>query len=121
MAPNPRFLELIKEITILHNKKNAGYSGAENPDAFSNFRLAELFGVSSFKGVMVRISDKFSRIASLTRDPNNDKVGESIKDTLMDLAVYSLIAICLYEERSTFNTVVLAKDLVLAKEAIERA
>ncbi len=111
MAPNPRFLELLKKIEDLHNRKNAGYSGAESKDALANFRLAAMFGVTPFQGVLVRLSDKFSRIASLTRNPTNEQVGENIKDTLMDNAVYSLLAICLYEEQET----------ALAHEASARA
>jgi hypothetical protein len=83
----------------LHERKNAGYAGANNPDPWDNFRLAERFGVSAFQGCLVRMSDKFIRVANLSKDPNNDMVGEPIVDTLMDLAAYALIGICLFEEQ----------------------
>jgi len=44
------------------------------------------------------MTDKWSRIQSLRRDASNDRVGESILDTLRDLAAYALIAVCLIEE-----------------------
>lgn len=67
-------------------------------DAWSNFRMCETFGVSSFLGCLVRLSDKYIRITNLVKNPKNEQVGENIKDTLFDLAAYSLIAICLLEE-----------------------
>lgn len=97
MGHSKRFLELLVEIEDLHHRKNAGYAG-DSDDPWLNFREAERFGVSPFKGCLIRMSDKYSRIGSLVRNPSNEQVGESIIDTLMDNAVYSLIAICLYEE-----------------------
>ena len=92
-----RFLSLLDEIRVLHENKNAGYSG-NDLDPFKNFRQSELFGVSPFKGCLIRMSDKFSRVASLSKNPDLDLVDEKIEDTLLDLSVYALIAICLYEE-----------------------
>lgn len=93
-----RFLQLLEEAAELHRRKNAGYAGKDNPDPWANFRLAENFGVSAFRGCMVRLSDKFIRVGNLVKDSENEMVGESIVDTLRDLAAYSYIAICLYEE-----------------------
>jgi len=97
MAASKRFLELVEQMKDIHVRKNAGYAG-DNADPFINFKNAELFGISPFKGCLVRMSDKFMRVANLSKDEDNDKVGESITDTLLDLANYAVIAICLYEE-----------------------
>jgi hypothetical protein len=59
--------------------------------------IAEGFGLPPHMGVLIRMSDKFSRIQELSKG-KVDKVGESIKDTLMDMAIYSLLAIVLFEE-----------------------
>ena len=99
MAANPRFLALLKTMEDIHKRKNAGYAGVNTPDAFKNFRMAELFGISAFKGCLVRLSDKFIRVANLSQNPDADQVGEAITDTLIDLANYAIIAICLYEEK----------------------
>lgn len=93
-----RYMQLLDEAKELHIRKNAGYSGVDNPDAWANFRMAEEFGVSAFKGCLVRMSDKYIRITNLVRNPDNEQVGESIKDTLKDLSAYALIALCLLEE-----------------------
>ena len=94
--PSQRYLELLDEMKALHIRKNAGYAGG-NPDSWANFRMSEAFGVSAFKGCLIRMSDKYIRITNLVRDPKNEQVGESVKDTLFDLAAYALIAICLLE------------------------
>lgn len=92
---NPKFDKLIAEIVELHNKKNHDY--AQDADPLSNFRKCEAFGVPAFKGVLVRLSDKFSRVEQLTsgKQPKN----ESLRDSLVDAAVYSLIAVLLLDEQ----------------------
>lgn len=92
-----RFYQLLEEIADLHSRKNANYS--EDNDPLSNLRLCQQFvGVDPFLGVMVRLTDKFSRLSQLAKG-KPDEVGESIKDTLMDNAIYSLLAIILWEEK----------------------
>lgn len=98
-----RYLQLLEDMKALHIKKNAGYAGADNPDAWANFRMSEAFGVSPFKGCLVRLSDKYIRVTNLVKNPDNEQVGESIKDTLFDLAAYALIAVCLLEEEENVD------------------
>ncbi len=93
-----RYKALLDEALELHVRKNQGYA-ADNPDAFANFRLAEGMGLTPVQGVLVRMGDKFARVQSLAKNPENDRVGESMRDTLMDLSAYALIAICLMEEQ----------------------
>lgn len=93
-----RFVELTDDIKSLFLKKNAGYAGSNNPDPWANFRHSQGFGITPSSGVLVRISDKFARLQSLTRDPSNDQVGESRRDSAFDMAVYALIYICILEE-----------------------
>lgn len=93
-----RYLELLESMKDLHVRKNAGYAG-DNPDPWANFRMCEVFDVSAFKGCLVRLSDKYIRVTNLVKNPSNEQVGENIKDTLFDLAAYSMIAICLLEEQ----------------------
>lgn len=95
---SPEYLALLDKMKDLHQRKNAGYSG-DDPDPWLNFRQCEDFGISAEQGVITRMSDKWSRFRSLWRKPEHDQVGEAIEDTLMDLAAYSLVLICLLEER----------------------
>ena len=93
-----RYIQILEEMKDLHIKKNAGYSVKDNPDPWSNFRDAENFGVSPVQGCLVRMSDKYRRVINLMKDTENEQVGESIMETLEDLAAYALIAKCLIEE-----------------------
>lgn len=98
VAAQSRVPGLIEDMRKLHIRKNAGYAGSANPDAWANFRMSEEFGVSPFLGCMVRLSDKYIRIGNLLKNPLDEQVGESVRDTLMDLAAYALIAVCLLDE-----------------------
>jgi hypothetical protein len=91
---NPKFNAVIDEILALHDRKNSDYS--EDADPLSNFRRASKLGVSPLRGVLVRMSDKWSRIEQLTsgKTPKN----ESLRDSLIDNAVYSLIAVLLLDD-----------------------
>jgi hypothetical protein len=90
-------MELTDKMKDIHIRKNAGYAG-DCEDPWANFRYSELFEVSAFKGCMIRLSDKFIRAANLIKNPDNEQVGEALTDTLLDLANYAIIAICLYFE-----------------------
>lgn len=81
---HPRFYELIEQMKELHDRKNANYAEDTNP--LSNFQECVKFGVPAHLGTMVRMSDKWSRLTQLMKG-KKDEVGESIKDTLMDMAV----------------------------------
>lgn len=95
------FADVILTSKTTHIRKNAGYAGADQDDPWANFRESERFpGIPAVEGVYVRMGDKYIRIRNLRRDPNNEQVGESILDTLIDLAAYALIAICLLREKA---------------------
>lgn len=101
---NPDFLLEVKLMVDTHKAKAAGYSGSDNPDTWANFREAEAWGLTPLEGCLVRMGDKYRRVQNLRRNPDNDRVGESIKDTLRDLANYALIAVCLLiEEEAARN------------------
>ena len=72
--------------------------GQDSPDTWANFREATAWGITPLQGCLVRMGDKYRRAQNLMRNPDNDRVGESFKDTLMDLSNYAKIAICLWEE-----------------------
>lgn len=91
---NPKFNALLDELLALHESKNHDYS--RDTDPLSNFRRAESLGVEAWRGVLIRMSDKWSRIEQLT----TGKVAknESLRDSLIDTAAYALLAILLLDE-----------------------
>ena len=91
-----RFYELLNTIKNLHDAKQHDYGAKE--DIFANFRLSALTGISPWKGSVVRMGDKYSRICSFIKNGDFKFKEENIKDTLLDMAIYSLITIVLYEQ-----------------------
>jgi len=91
------FVESLDKMKEIHAQKNHDYAGEEDP--FKNFRMCENMGLCSVEtGIMVRMSDKMSRIANLLEKENAVK-DESITDTLIDLANYSIILKCYLEQK----------------------
>lgn len=80
------FEEEIYNMLQLTTEKNNDYGGHTDP--WKNFRT---FGL---KGIVVRMGDKFSRIHTALWEDRPFKVQETLIDTLRDLAVYCIIAIC---------------------------
>lgn len=93
-----KYLDLLDSMKDLHARKSAGYSGQENPDPWANFRKCAEFGIDPIDGILTRMSDKWSRIGSLRRNADNEQCGEAFEDTLIDLASYTLIMVCLLRE-----------------------
>ena len=91
-----RFYELLNTIKNLHDAKKHDYGAKE--DIFANFRLSALTGISPWKDSVVRMGDKYSRICSFIKNGDFKFKEENIKDTLLDMAIYSLITIVLYEQ-----------------------
>lgn len=72
-------------------RKNGDY--ADGDDAFQNFRMVEHAGIATVEqGILTRMSDKFQRAANLLQPGREAQVkDESVEDTLIDNAVYSII------------------------------
>lgn len=94
---HPRFYELLEQMADLHSRKNHDYSGTADP--LKNLRAPTRIGIDPFIGVLVRLQDKWSRLEQFANSGELLVKGESVIDTLMDNAVYSLLAIILYEEQ----------------------
>jgi hypothetical protein len=69
-------------------KKNRDYAGDADP--FANFRLAGAIGVDPRRGILVRITDKLSRISQLL-DREAAVEDESLQDTIDDAVNYLAI------------------------------
>lgn len=91
-----KFHALLKEAGDLHDAKQSDYGTGKDP--FANIRASEEFGVDAWIGSIMRGNDKMARIKSFIE--KGSLKNESLRDSLMDLAVYSLISLVLYEESS---------------------
>jgi hypothetical protein len=84
--------EVVKKMNDIVKVKNTDYSGGGDSDAFNNFTMVEKKGVCSTEaGFLVRMEDKMMRINNLIKNGGAAVKDESIRDTLMDLANYSIL------------------------------
>jgi hypothetical protein len=90
------FDKVLAEMKAMHDRKQADYGRAELGDPFANVRASEDFGIPGWVGCMTRANDKMRRLQAAARGQNLKN--ESIEDSLMDLAVYAVIALVLYRE-----------------------
>ena len=94
---------ILLEMYEVNKSKRADYTGDRG--IFANFEESgDQVGIAAGKGIEYMIATKQSRLKGLMRPgvkPNN----ESVEDTLLDRAVYSVLAVCayangLYEDKS---------------------
>ena len=94
-STSQRFLDLLDEMRLLHESKSADYGSETDP--LANIRQgAEFVGIEAWRGCMVRIADKVQRLKTFCR--TGRLVHEGVRDTLLDLSAYSLLAIVLFDE-----------------------
>lgn len=75
-----KFREITNEMADIHERKNSDYGNSIH-DTYIKY------GASAY---LVRMEDKINRVRTLTQN-NNQKVDEKIRDTLIDLANYSIL------------------------------
>ena len=89
------FVALLDEMKRLHESKSADYGSEDDP--LANVRSgADFVNIEPWRGCMVRIADKVQRLRTYCR--TGRLVHEGVRDTLLDLAAYSLLAIVLFDE-----------------------
>lgn len=77
------FNDILKEMEILHNKKNADYGNAWSIE-FKEF--GPIIGV-------IRLYEKVSRLKSLIKREKAEVADESFEDTLIDIANYAVMTL----------------------------
>lgn len=93
-----RFQAEIAELIALHQRKGMDYATEE--DEHLNFRIAaNQMGYTAWQQCEAMVAHKQSRMRELYpwrtgKTPRN----ESIRETLIDRAVFSIIAVCLYDD-----------------------
>jgi hypothetical protein len=91
------FFDLCDQLKEMHRRKSRDYGCPSGDDPLANIRNgAKFVGIPSWKGAMVRLSDKVTRLASYNATGRLEN--ESLEDNLFDLASYSLLALLLHRE-----------------------
>jgi len=84
------YTEILNKMQTILDAKGHDYAAGE---PFKNFKMCENFGVATEQGILVRISDKVSRIFNFFKAGTYKVKDESVEDTLLDLANYCVILI----------------------------
>lgn len=91
------FFDLCDQLKEMHRRKSSDYGCPSGTDPLANIRNgAKFVGIPDWKGAMVRLSDKVTRLA--TYNVTGTLENESLEDNLFDLASYSLLALLLHRE-----------------------
>jgi len=91
------FQDIIDEMVSLHDKKRKDYG--KDTDPYANIRAGSQFiGVPDVVGCLMRMNDKMFRLSAWCH--GSTMVNESVEDSLMDLAVYAIIALDLIREQN---------------------
>ena len=91
------FFDLCDQLKEMHRRKSRDYGCPTGGDPLANIRNgAKFVGIPAWKGAMVRLSDKVTRLASYNATGRLEN--ESLEDNLFDLASYSLLALLLHRE-----------------------
>lgn len=88
------FESITKRMLEITKAKNADYTGTSG-DPFKNFKIVEEVGIcSTAQGFLTRMMDKVARINSFVQKGTLEVKDESVEDTLLDLANYSILFRC---------------------------
>lgn len=107
---------VFSECLSIMDSKNKDY--AKDVDPFANLRTCEILGITNTEiGMLVRMTDKFSRICNLVyKEP--DVVDETIEDTIKDLINYLSLLLVYMKDKSNNKDV--KRCVVCGKELTNR-
>jgi len=93
------FYDLCDRLKEMHRLKSTDYGCPSGTDPLANIRNgAKFVGIPAWKGAMVRLSDKVTRLA--TFNATGSLTFEGVEDNLIDLASYALLSLLLYREEA---------------------
>lgn len=95
-----QFKKIAEEITSLYEVKDQCYG-----NSFGS--TYDKLGIIS---AVTRISDKTNRLCQLATNPDIDNLGESIEDTLKDLAAYCIMTLIARSPKKDINPMLMDKS-----------
>jgi hypothetical protein len=93
---NPEFERVIQEVLEMHRRKGADYGTDE--DFFANVSASGNWGIAPWVGAMMRANDKVVRLQAAAK--GSTLKNEGIEDSLIDIATYAIIAVCLFRRQT---------------------
>jgi hypothetical protein len=89
-------LNILDNMQKVYEAKDNDYSATGLP--MGNLRKCEDAGIDAWRGCLVRIGDKMSRLENFLKEKEYLVVSEKAEDTVIDLANYAILMSCLVEE-----------------------
>lgn len=103
------FKKIATELGELYEKKNRCYG-----NSFSD--TYKKLGIIS---AVTRISDKYNRLCNLATNPDIDNLGESLEDTLRDMASYCIMTVMELENAKPIG-LDMQGNIVLTRDVVKR-
>ena len=92
-------LNILDNMQSVYEAKDNDYSATGLP--MGNLRKCEDAGIDAWRGCLVRIGDKMSRLENFLKEKEYLVISEKAEDTVIDLANYAILMSCLIEEIKT--------------------
>jgi hypothetical protein len=87
---------ILDNMQKVYEAKDNDYSATGLP--MGNLRKCEDAGIDAWRGCLVRIGDKMSRLENFINEKQYQVIAEKAEDTIIDLANYAILCFCLVEE-----------------------
>jgi hypothetical protein len=94
-------LDILNNMQAVYEAKDNDYSATGLP--MGNLRKCEDAGIEAWRGCLVRIGDKMSRLENFLKEKEYLVISEKAEDTVVDLANYAILMSCLLEELKSVN------------------
>ena len=95
-------LSILDNMQAVYEAKDNDYSATGLP--MGNLRKCEDAGIDAWRGCLVRIGDKMSRLENFLKEKEYLVISEKAEDTVIDLANYAILMSCLIEEIKPSNS-----------------
>jgi hypothetical protein len=89
-------LDILDNMQAVYEAKDSDYSATGLP--MGNLRKCEDAGIEAWRGCLVRIGDKMSRLENFLKEKEYLVISEKAEDTVIDLANYAILMSCLIQE-----------------------
>jgi len=89
-------ISILDNMQAVYEAKDSDYSATGLP--MGNLRKCEDAGIEAWRGCLVRIGDKMSRLENFLKEKEYLVISEKAEDTVIDLANYAILMACLIEE-----------------------
>jgi hypothetical protein len=89
-------LDILDNMQAVYEAKDSDYSATGLP--MGNLRKCEDAGIEAWRGCLVRIGDKMSRLENFLKEKEYLVISEKAEDTVIDLANYAILMACLIQE-----------------------